>query len=360
MKPEAILTAAAELIEQIEKTITPASELINQYTRSRRYIGSKDRRMLTDLVWTYLRHRARLNYLFPQTDIKTKLKIPTDSLILPANTPDWVRYETPDWLIPLIENAATQLPALLEPAPIILRANGNRDTIQKQCLAEGLEVEPTQHSPLGLILKKRVNLNAKTVYQKGLIEVQDEASQLVGLETQIKPNMRVLDYCAGAGGKSLLFAQMMQNKGTIVAHDISSRSLQELEKRAKRAHARIIQTQTHLNAEQLFDHVVADAPCSGTGTWRRCPDMRWKLTQNQLNELIQKQADILDKAARFTAPNGFLSYMTCSLTIPENTAQADNFLKRHPDFKRLNQKQFSPAQTGTDGLFIATFQKITA
>lgn len=360
MRPESIQTAAAELIEQIIAHQTPANELINQYTRARRYIGSKDRRALTDLVWAYLRHRARLEYMFPEAAILTRLNALQAGFTLPDNAPDWVRFETPDWLIPLIPNAASELSALLQPAPIILRANGNRDTIQKQCLAEGLEVEPTQHSPLGLILKKRVNLNAKTVYQKGLIEVQDEASQLVGLETQIKPNMRVLDYCAGAGGKSLLFAQMMQNKGTIVAHDISSRSLQELEKRAKRAHARIIQTQTHLNAEQLFDHVVADAPCSGTGTWRRCPDMRWKLTQNQLSELVQKQADILDKAAAFVRPNGFLSYMTCSLTNPENTEQATAFLTRHPDFQLLNQRQFSPAQTGTDGLFIATFQKMNA
>lgn len=357
MKPEAILTAAAELIEQIEKTITPASELINQYTRSRRYIGSKDRRMLTDLVWTYLRHRARLNYLFPQTDIKTKLKIPTDSLILPANTPDWVRYETPDWLIPLIQNAPSELPALLKPAPIVLRANGNREEIQKQLLSEGIETVPTPLSPYGLILKKRINLKTISAYQTGRIEVQDEGSQLVGLETKIKPNMRILDYCAGAGGKSLLFAQMMHNRGTIIAHDVSERSLKELQKRAIRAGASIIQTTLNLSQEKPFDHVVVDAPCSGTGTWRRCPDMRWKLTREQVNTLVQKQADILDKAVSFVRPNGFLSYITCSLTTLENAAQATAFLSRHSGFHKINQKQFSPAQTGTDGLFICTFQK---
>ena len=357
MKPEAILTAAAELIEQIEKTTTPASELINQYTRSRRYIGSKDRRALTDLMWTYLRHRARLNYLFPNTDIKTKLQTPTDSLILPPDTPDWVRYETPDWLIPLISNAESELPALLEPAPIVLRANKNREEIQKQLFAEGIETIPTPLSPYGLILKKRTNLATSKTYQTGRIEVQDEGSQLIGLETRIKPNMRVLDYCAGAGGKSLLLAQMMHNKGTIVAHDISERSLKELQKRAARAGTSIIQTTLDLSHEKPFDYVVVDAPCSGTGTWRRCPDARWKLTQTQLNALLKKQADILKTAADFVKPNGFLAYMTCSLTTPENKEQVALFLEKHPNFQLLRQKQCSPATTHTDGLFVAIMQK---
>ncbi len=358
MQPAAILTAAAELLEQILSSQTPASELINQYTRARRYIGSKDRRRLTDLVWHYLRHRARLEYLFPNADIQTRLNVSEQMLTLPADTPNWVRWETPDWLIPLIANADTELPALLENAPIVLRANGDRNTIAEQLIAEGLDITPTPHSPLGLILNKRTNLNTSPAYRAGLIEVQDEGSQLVGLEIPVQPDMRVLDYCAGAGGKSLLFAQMMHNRGHITAHDISRRSLDELQKRAERAHISIIQTTTHPDESELFDIVAVDAPCSGTGTWRRCPDARWKLTQGQLDSLTQKQATILNRAANFVKPNGILAYMTCSLTTPENTQQVDTFLQTHPDFKLIKQKQFSPAQTQTDGLFVAVLKRI--
>ena len=233
MKPEQIKIAIQELLKEIDSTSRPANEVINAYTRNRRYIGSKDRRAITDGVWADLRSRP-----------------------------------TPDWIRGLIDEA--ELQAMKEPADIILRANGNRDEIQKKLLSEGIETEKTKLSPLGLILKKRVNLSAVATYRQGFIEVQDEGSQLVALATQIGPKDKVLDYCAGAGGKSLCFAQMMQNQGQIVAHDISVISLKELNKRAERAKKTIIQTTQY--PKGLFNHVVVDAPCSGSGTWRRCPD----------------------------------------------------------------------------------------
>ena len=357
MKPEAILTAAAELLTLIADTPQPANEVINAYTRARRYIGSKDRRQLTDIVWNYLRHQNRLDYLYPNKTIAEKVQaLPTCPDYIP-NAPEAVNWEVPDWLIPLIPNAATELPALLQPAPIVLRANGDRNTIQHHLRAEGLTTEPTTRSPYGLILTKRTNLTASPTYQKGEVEIQDEGSQLVAFATGIRPGDTVLDYCAGAGGKSLIFAQMMQNQGRIIAHDKSDRSLSELRRRAVRAQATCITVQKPIR-ETTVDHVVVDAPCSGTGTWRRCPDARRKLTRDQLQTLVQIQADILDKAAAFVRPGGYLSYMTCSLTQWENGDQADAFLTRHSDFQETARHTFSPAQTNTDGFFIATFQRV--
>ena len=242
MKPEQIQIAADELLNEIYSTSQPANEVINAYTRARRYIGSKDRHILTDIVW------------------KTIKSCPT---------PEWLKeYIPPKELIAMQSDSHT-----------ILRANRNRDKIQKQLAEEGIESIPTSLSPLGLILKKRVNLQTSPTYQQGLIEVQDEGSQLVALATHIQPGDSVLDYCAGAGGKSLCFAQIMNNKGCIVDHDISTISLKKLQKRAQRACVSIISTTTTPRGK--FQHVVVDAPCSGSGTWRRNPDGRLKLTQKK-------------------------------------------------------------------------------
>ena len=192
-------------------------------------------------------------------------------------------------------------------------------------------------------------------YKNGQIEVQDEGSQLATLATNIPSNATVLDYCAGAGGKSLCLAQIMNNKGKIVAHDISQISLKELQKRANRAHITIITTT--LKPTGTYDHVIVDAPCSGSGTWRRNPDGRLKLTQKQLQNLIKKQSAILQKASSFVHLNGYLHYMTCSLIEEENQAQMRSFLKHNPNFRLVHHQQWTPAKTNTDGFFLATFQK---
>jgi len=319
MKPEQIAIAADELLTEINKTNRPANEVINAYTRARRYIGSKDRHALTQLVWNTIKN---------------------------CPTPTWLREYIP----------AEELDAMQAEAHTVLRINGNREQVQKLLAAHNIDSTLTPLSPLGLILQKRTNLSILPEYKKGFIEIQDEGSQLVALATKINPNDSVLDYCAGAGGKSLCFAQMMQNKGTIVAHDISKISLNELQKRAKRANVSIIHTS--LKPQGCFSHVVVDAPCSGSGTWRRNPDGRFKLTQNQLHALVQKQAQILDKACHFVQLSGYLHYITCSLIQEENQKQAHFFLKKHPDFRLVHHQQWTPAKTNTDGFFLATFQKI--
>ena len=319
MKPEQIQLAAQELLTQIDASSQPANEIINAYTRARRYIGSKDRHALTDLVWSTIKARP---------------------------TPEWLKKHIP----------AQELTALQTSPHTILRVNGSREQIQHLLQEQGVESTFTHLSPIGLVLTKRVNLNTLEAYKNGLIEVQDEGSQLVALATGIKPNDTVLDYCAGAGGKSLCFAQMMKNQGKIVAHDISTISLKELQKRARRAQTTIITTSLHPSG--IFDHVVVDAPCSGSGTWRRNPDGRLKLTEKQLGALVKKQQDILDKACQYVKITGYLHYMTCSLIEEENQIQARTFLKHHHDFKLIHHQQWTPAKTNTDGFFLATFQKI--
>lgn len=319
MTPENITKAIQEVLAEIDSSQRPANEILNAYTRARRYIGSKDRRAIQGGVWENLRARP------------------------------W-----PKWLDEVIPEAERK--ALHGEAQIILRANGKRDEIQKELLAEGIETEPTKLSPWGLILKKRIPLGSCKAYMTGRVEVQDEGSQLVALATGIKAGDSVLDYCAGAGGKSLCFAEMMNGIGRIVAHDISERSLSELKKRAERAGAKIIEMTK--KPVGTFDHVVVDAPCSGSGTWRRCPDAPFKLTLQTLQEIQKKQAQILDKACAFVKAGELLHYMTCSVVEDENQGQMRAFLKRHKDFKLVHHAAWTPAKQGTDGFFLATFKRI--
>lgn len=363
MHIEQIKVAAEEVLTQIENNSKPASEILNTYTRSRRYIGSKDRRTLSDIVWGYLRVRRRLEFDLPGASLSDKITAVLSGTYTPdytpKNAPDAVCWEVPDWLPTHVDNPQEQLPPLLKPAQTVLRANGNREKITKLLKEEGIETTPTKLSPWGLVLTKRYNLNESKAYKNGLVEVQDEGSQLVAIETSIQSGDIVLDYCAGAGGKSLAFAQMMKNKGQIIAHDISDISLSELSKRAKRAGASIIKIQKSLSLGDFpkgFDHVVVDAPCSGTGTWRRCPDARLKLTEKILSDLIQKQSNILDTACCFVKRGGFLHYMTCSILRDENMEQIQSFMNRHTGFELIKYKQCSPANTNTDGLFIATLK----
>lgn len=363
MQENRLKDIACELLQQIENTSKPASEVINAYTRTHKFIGSKDRRYLTTIVWQFLRFQARLAYCYPKATLRQKIDLSEQALPDITNAPHHIQWEVPEWLIQHISQPENELPALLETPDIILRANGNRTTIRKKLAEEGIETELTPLSPYGLILKKRTNLNACQCYKDGLIEVQDEGSQLTALKTEVMPHQSILDYCAGAGGKSLIFAQMMQDKGKILSHDVSERSLQELEKRARRANVHIIETTTNLakwhkeNPTARWDFVVVDAPCSGTGTWRRCPDARWKLTQEQLHALVKKQASILQKASQYVSQNGKLVYITCSLTNDENIMQIRSFLKKNTAFKLCSHKQFSPYQTQTDGLFCAIMER---
>jgi len=347
MQEQRRIEAVHELLKLIEASPHPANEVINAYTRNRRYIGSKDRRFITDLVWKALRYKAHLTFLHkePETLLTEE---PRDT----SDMPLWVRLEVPKWIIPLIPSAENELKAMMTPAQTILRVHGDRDEIRQKLLDEGVETELTKLSPLGLILKKKVNLDTVACYKNGLVEVQDEGSQLITFTCDVSKDKEVFDMCAGAGGKTLLLSNLISKEGIVYANDISQVSLKELEKRAKRAKATNIRILPDFPTGRIFETVVVDAPCSGTGTWRRCPDAKWKLSQENFKKTLQKQQMLLDKAVSVTGKK--LCYMTCSLTYDENEGQITSFLRRHgDDFSLVGERRFSPFLSGTDGFYVA-------
>jgi len=250
--------------------------------------------------------------------------------------------------------------------------------------AEGITAAPTQLSPVGLRVHGRPPLATLQCFKDGLIEVQDEGSQLVALLADARPGMRVADFCAGAGGKTLAIAAQMRNKGKIVACDVLEGRIDRAAVRFNRAGVHNVERKA-LSSERdqwvkrhagTFDRVLVDAPCTGTGTWRRNPDAKWKLTPEDVAELEQVQRNILDSAWRLVKPGGRLIYATCSLLAEENEAQIEAFLAAHADFKPVPVGEvwpgavggdcpatsatlsLTPAQHGTDGFFAAVLERV--
>ncbi|MBQ8557668.1 MAG: RsmB/NOP family class I SAM-dependent RNA methyltransferase [Alphaproteobacteria bacterium] len=358
MLKEEIQKTAADLLDTIDIKAETANEIINAYTKSHRYIEAEDRKLLLEMIWRVIRQKARLNYAYPTASWFEKIDLSLQSLPDLSAAPNWVRWEVPEWFIPHVPDAENELSAMLGDAPIVLRANGNRNKILQTLQEEGLPVHLCEQSPLGIVLERYVNLSETKSYKKGLIEVQDAGAQLLSMEIGVKPHDDVFDFCAGTGGKSLIFAQLMQNKGFIQAYDSSYKRLSELGKRAFRAKVSIIKTVTRLpETHKKFDFVVVDAPCTGTGTWRRTPDMRWKITENQIQSIVKTQAEILHKAQEYVKNGHYLAYITCSLTRDENEQQMENFLKTHPRFLITKEKRYSPYLTQTDGFYLCVLQK---
>ena len=347
------------LLEKIESRSTPANDIINDYLNTHRYLSAADRQEILSLTWRIIRNWFKVHYLYPDLTWGERLiRIQEETDLTAPDMPDYVKFEVPEWFIPHVPDADLELPHLLGQAPIILRANGNREKVMEMLAAEGLKVEPCTQSPYGIILAEYANLSDTKPYKKGLLEIQDEGAQLVALDIGVKPKQDVFDFCAGAGGKSLIFAQMMENRGFIQAYDAAPKRLFELVKRANRCHISIIKIVTKLpEPHKKFDHVVVDAPCTGTGTWRRIPDMRWKLNEKQLANIVKLQGEILNRADWFVKPGHYLSYITCSLTIDENEKQIQSFLKAHPNYAVLKEKRYSPYRTGTDGFYLCVMQK---
>ncbi len=432
MLPAARIAAAIELLSAIDNDARPADAVASHYFRTRRYIGAKDRRAISERVWGCLRRRARLRWwladqqledwprerviadlvlterldlaaiapLFPgEHKTPEKLTLEDKKLIEALKGKDIfhhamplpVRGEFPDWIEERLtglfgEDLPREIALLREEAPVDLRVNSlktDRVSAQAALAAEGLKSVPTPLSPLGLRLPARVALTAQTLFKDGLIEVQDEGSQLVALLTDAQPGQAVLDLCAGAGGKTLVLAATMQNKGRLIACDTHSGRSERATQRLRRAGVHNV-TRRVLDPEGdkwlkrqngTFDRVLVDAPCSGTGTWRRNPDAKWRLTEAGLANLVALQTRILDQAAPLVKAGGRLIYATCSLLPEENDRQIENFLARHPDFALLPipdlwptliggncpsggpMLHLTPARHDTDGFFAAVLVK---
>lgn len=413
MLPPARASAAIEALDEIAQKRQPADVVLGEFFRSRRFIGSKDRASIASAVYDLLRHYARIGWwlekhgmvgtprarllawlaltdedpaaLFtgvgyaqhPLSDDEKKLAAELKGKSFENDEmPEAVRLECPPWAEESLrnslgENFPRELTALREAASVDLRINlakGTREQIRKALAGEGIETEFTQHSPLGLRVHGRPQLGASPAFKAGMVEVQDEGSQCVAELVDAKPGMQVVDFCAGAGGKTLAIAAAMNNKGRVIACDVHENRLKRAALRFRRAGLHNIETRV-LSTESdpwvkrhkaMFDRVLVDAPCTGTGVWRRNPDARWRPLGPGLSELAPLQGKILESAARLVKPGGLLVYATCSLLNEENSDQIAKFLESHKDFTETKSLTLTPAKDNTDGFFASVLTRKTA
>ncbi|MGE0719115.1 MAG: RsmB/NOP family class I SAM-dependent RNA methyltransferase [Alphaproteobacteria bacterium] len=429
MTPAARIAAAIELVDRIEGTRVPTDAILAEHFRARRFIGAKDRGAIAETVYAYLRRRAQLdwwiersgwgavcattrgrtialllldrrvaeheiNHLFdggtyhparPTMDEAGLATALAGKAIDDAAQPPWVRANYPEWLHPRLadvfgERVVDEMAALDAPAPLDLRVNALKATREEAIAAlkrDGITAVPTPLSPWGLRLAKRVALQAVAAWRDGLVEVQDEGSQLVALATGAEPGMRVVDFCAGAGGKTLAVAATMANKGHVIACDVHERRLDNATQRLRRAGVHNVERRVIENERDKwvkrhaggYDRVLADVPCTGTGTWRRNPDGRWRLGETDIAELVELQGRIVESCHRLVRPGGRLVYATCSLLPEENEGRVARFLSDHPEFRAVvppgvpdvcivdGALRLTPARHGTDGFFAAVLER---
>jgi 16S rRNA (cytosine967-C5)-methyltransferase len=290
-----------------------------------------------------------------------------------AKVSDAIRASMPDWLdARCTAELGVEWPrlreALNEPAEVFLRVNtlkADRRTVREKMAEVGFEAEPVEDVPSALKLAQRQNVFSTAAFKEGLFEVQDAASQLIAPFLEVAPGMKVVDACAGGGGKALHLAAMMRNKGKIHALDIHAWKLAELKKRAARAGADIIETREIEGSKTIkrlaahADRLLLDVPCSGLGVLRRNPDSKWKLSAAEVDRLVALQAEILENYARMVKPGGKLVYATCSILPSENERQVQAFLARHGDVWQLEAElRRNPAQGGFDGFYAARLVQI--
>lgn len=282
-----------------------------------------------------------------------------------------VRESIPDWLDEIGADQLgkqwdAELAAMNKQAGLIVRANSlkiRRDELVKQLNLADIPAEPIDDVAHGITLLKRVNLFNTPFIKEGLLEVQDGASQWVAEYLEVKPGMRVIDACAGAGGKSLHLSALMQNKGRLISMDVEQFKLDELKRRARRAGAGNIETRliesgkTIKRLQETADRLLLDVPCSGLGVLRRNPDSKWKLTPDFINAIQHTQQDILQQYSGMLKPGGKMVYATCSILPSEDEHQVQAFLKNNPQFELEEDQRISVAETGFDGFYMARLHK---
>ncbi len=427
MTPSARIQSAIHVIERIMSSKVPMDSVCGDFFRTRRYIGSKDRAAIVEMIYGVMRHYARLSYILDEYKLEKipryyvmaylllsgepinrtrdlfdgskygpeKLEDSERAFIESYITPDFpedIQAECPpEYSEELHEifgdNFKAEMAAMLEPATLDLRVNMAKANIEKVMNfleADNVKTTTTKFSPWALRCENKAFLSRTKAMAKGWIEIQDEGSQLIAYACDAQPGTQVLDYCAGAGGKTLALAAAMQRKGRIVAMDLEERRLNKSRPRFRKASVADIIEVRPLSEEknrkwlrrqkETFDLVLCDVPCSGTGTWRRNPDMRWHTYGPSLEELTEIQADILDRVMHTVKPGGKLVYATCSLLRAENEDQVAKFIEKYPEFELCplndiwprpelnpcpdqNVMRLSPYQHQTDGFFAAVLMK---
>lgn len=431
MTPAARLSAAIEVIETIETQRIPAAQALKEWGTAHRFAGSGDRAAIAGLTWDVLRRRASSAFLMDDDSARArvlgmlKLERGLDGAAVAAlcdgsrfapqplseaerqaldsrtlsEAPAHVAGDYPEWLDGELaavfgDDRVAEAAAMASRAPLDLRVNtlrGKREKVQAQL--SHLHAQPTPWSPLGLRIElgadaRNPGVQAEEVFIKGAIEVQDEGSQLAALLTAAKPGEQVIDLCAGAGGKTLALAAMMQGKGRLIASDADKRQLAPIHERLSRAGVHNAEIRAPkgeadpvADIRGSADLVVIDAPCTGTGTWRRNPDAKWRMRPGALEIRLAAQQAVLERAAPMVKPGGRIAYITCSVLASENNAQVQGFLARHPEFTVVPPAEvaaalwdkaeaflaaalvspeglmMTPRRTGTDGFFVSVLKK---
>ncbi len=431
MTPAARLSAAIELIETIEKERVPAAKALKEWGTAHRYAGSGDRAAISGLIWDVLRRRASSAWIMdedtPRARVLGMLRLErgleADAIAAlcdgsrfapqPLNqaeraalvsrslegAPAAVAGDYPEWLDPYFaqifgEDRVAELAAMASRAPLDLRVNTLKAKREKVLASTAhLGTMPTPWSPIGLRIDlsadaRNPGIHSEEDFIKGLIEVQDEGSQLAALLSAAKPGEQVIDLCAGAGGKTRALAAMMQGKGRLIATDRDKRQLAPIYERLSRAGVHNCEVRAPKgegdvtgDIRQSADLVLIDAPCTGTGTWRRNPDAKWRMRPGALEVRVKDQVEVLDRAASLVKPGGRIAYITCSVLPVENGDQIRGFVARHGEFAIVPPSQvataladkaedfmaatlqsdegllMTPRRTGTDGFFVALLRK---
>ncbi len=431
MRPGARITAAIEVLDEVLLKHRPASEALSDWGKAHRVAGSGDRSAIGSLVYDALRRRSSIAWAF-ETDASRALGVgaaaqafgiapdavaalcdgsqhapaPLTEAEQQALTraldaaPPHIQADVPEWLWPTFsatfgENAIAEGKALTSRAPTDLRVNtikSSRERVVKALTSFG--VVETKYAPLGLRIPAPIgpgrtpNLQAEAAFQAGWFEVQDEGSQIAAAMTGAGPRMQILDICAGAGGKSLAMSAAQNSTGQIYAYDNDRLRLKPIFDRMKRAGARNIQVLRARDRDALealgprFDVVLVDAPCTGTGVWRRRPEAKWKLKAPSIVNRLRDQQEVLTMAAPMVKPGGSLVYVTCSILPEENGGQVADFIKTHQDFViepasevwrrtltgepprsadgRNDSLLLTPHQHQTDGFFVAVLRRQTS
>lgn len=427
MTPAARLQAAAEVIDQMSGRRSPAEAVLKDWGRANRYAGSKDRRAIADKVYQVLRARERLSHLMGDQSGRALVigalhmldglsleaiqalysgegyapakLTPAETARLtadPGEAPQWLEAGLPAFVSQRLKAVYGQRwlaeaeGLMLPRAPIDLRVNGDREKLAAGLEVLGYKPELTPYSAFGLRLPADPppNVRALPAFRQGTIEIQDEGSQLAAFLAGARPGMTVVDYCAGGGGKTLGLLQVMNGEGRLIASDVERTRLNNIKPRLTRAGLSADLRQLGEHGEGLedlegqADLVLVDAPCSGSGVWRRRPETAHNLTESEVERLHALQTAILSRAAKLVKPGGLLAYATCSILPDENEQTADAFETRHPEFRprpiaeaanvpqitsdgakaladlaQGHRLRLSPAASHTDGFFVSLYRR---
>lgn len=362
-----------KILKESEKLSLPLDGFLRRYFKEHKAVGSKDRQEICETLYGIIRWRGLID-VYTSKPVSWEKRLETYLNLSSkdhSKLPPHIKVSFPKFLFHRLAEAYGEKKALEfcrnsnNQAPTTIRVNPLK--ILREALMEKwktlYELSPCHHSALGISFKQRMNFFALPEFKEGLFEVQDEGSQLVAAHVKALPGDHILDYCAGSGGKTLAFAPQMKTQGQIYLYDIRPYALQEAKKRLKRAgiqNAQILDEKKlkKRGFENRMDWILLDVPCSGTGTLRRNPDMKWKLTPETFTRLVEEQRTIFHSALKFLHPKGKIVYATCSVIPEENEQQVSYFIKKY-DLKLVEPPFLSfPKDGEMDGFFCATLAKI--